>query len=215
MSPLVAGIIPENALGWLGAGLALGGFLIAAALLRYQTRTLDEEADRFRERLGTAEDLERTLASVMREYHSQGLAQAKVSFRVSLAFAAIGFVVILTAIGISLNSQSPGLGGDATISLIAGTVIEAVASLFFVLSNNARRTMESFFDKLRTDRKLEEALKLTSEMKDPQMQAALQAVLALGFAGSKVHPTTLPGFGFSSTDEATSAELVGGDGSRL
>jgi hypothetical protein len=96
----------------------------------------------------------------------------------------------LTAIGISL--QSPGLGGDATISLIAGTVIEAVASLFFVLSNNARKRMESFFDKLRTDRKLEEALKLTSEMKDLQMQAALQAVLALGFAGSKVPQVPFP-----------------------
>jgi hypothetical protein len=43
-------------------------------------------------------------------------------------------------------------------AIIWGTVIQAAYTLFVVQSNRARQLMTEFFDKLRVDRKLDEAL---------------------------------------------------------
>jgi hypothetical protein len=67
-------------------------------------------------------------------------------------------------------------------TLVSGTVIDAVAALFFVQSNRARQLMTEFFDKLRIDRKLEESLRLANEIGDARIQASLKAVLSLSFA---------------------------------
>ena len=67
---------------------------------------------------------------LLQEYHSQGLAQSRVSFWFSLIFASIGFVVIMIGL---LNVQSQkqiSQQSSSFISLIAGTVIDAVSALF-------------------------------------------------------------------------------------
>ncbi|MGW5731234.1 TRADD-N-associated membrane domain-containing protein, partial [Nocardia beijingensis] len=68
------------------------------------------------------------------QYHARSLAQSQRSFTFSLIAAAMGFVVIVGAvlmIGFS--------GGDKTaaalVQILAAAVIEAVAGLFFTLSN--------------------------------------------------------------------------------
>jgi hypothetical protein len=60
--------------------------------------------------------------------------------------------------------------------------IDAVAALFFVQSNKARQLMTEFFDKLRTDRRLDESLKLADAISDPFVASRLKALLALHFA---------------------------------
>jgi hypothetical protein len=122
---------------------------------------------------------------LLKEYHSQGLAQSKISFWFSLIFAALGFAVIIIAIltmdkGIKFTDQA-----RTFVSLVAGTVIEAVSALFFVQSNKARQLMIEFFDKLRADRKLEESLRLANELPDPVLQSRLKIILALNFADRK------------------------------
>jgi len=122
---------------------------------------------------------------LLREYHAQGLAQSKISFWFSLIFASLGFAVIITAIltmdrGVRLTQQ-----GQTFITLIAGTIIDAVSALFFVQSNKARQLMTQFFDKLRTDRKLEESLRLTTQIPDPTLQSRVKTLLALNFADVK------------------------------
>lgn len=125
--------------------------------------------------------------ALLREYHAQGLAQSRISFWFSLTFASIGFAVIALAVGIFLQGSPPGSGwldsaGKPIFTLISGTVIDAVAALFFVQSNKARQLMTEFFDKLRTDRKLDEALKLADAITDPAVSSRLRALLALHFA---------------------------------
>ena len=99
--------------------------------------------------------------ALLREYHAQGLAQSRVSFWFSLTFASIGFAVIALAVGLFLEATPAGTGwldnaGKPVFTLVSGTVIDAVAALFFVQSNKARQLMTEFFDKLRIDRKLDE-----------------------------------------------------------
>jgi hypothetical protein len=72
--------------------------------------------------------------------------------------------------------------GKPIFTLIAGTVIDAVAALFFVQSNKARQLMTEFFDKLRVDRKLDEALQLMKDIGDPVIASRIKGVVALSFS---------------------------------
>jgi hypothetical protein len=125
--------------------------------------------------------------ALLREYHAQGLAQSRISFWFSLTFASIGFAVIALAVGLFLQATPAGSGwldnaGKPVFTLVSGTVIDAVAALFFVQSNKARQLMTEFFDKLRTDRKLDESLKLVEAISDPSTSSRVKALLALHFA---------------------------------
>jgi TRADD-N domain-containing protein len=126
--------------------------------------------------------------TLMREYHTQGLSQSRVSFWFSLIFASLGFAIIALAVGIFLQSDANSnagwldTAGKPIFTLIAGTVIDAVAALFFVQSNKARQLMTEFFDKLRVDRKLDEALGLMSSIPDPAIASRVKGIVALAFA---------------------------------
>jgi hypothetical protein len=124
---------------------------------------------------------------LLKEYHAQGLAQSKISFWFSLIFASLGFLVIVTAI-FTIERQTPlASQGRTLITLIAGTIIDAVSALFFVQSNKARQLMVDFFDRLRNDRKLDESLRLAAGISDPILQNRLHSLLALNFA--EIKPT--------------------------
>ncbi len=89
-----------------------------------------------------------------------------------------------------------GYQSDSKVIVYAvlGAITEAVAGLFFAQSNQARRLMAQFFDKLRDDRRLEEAINLADRIADDRLAASLQAVLAMQLVESKVTPSVLPGF---------------------
>jgi hypothetical protein len=138
---------------------------------------------------GGTPELSRHQFALLQQYHTQGLAQSKISFWFSLIFASLGFSVIMLGVGLFLSQdsdQSPvGSLQRPAFTLLSGTIIDAVAALFFVQSNRARQLMTEFFDKLRVDRKLDEALKFANEIADPKIQSSLKAVLALSFAEVK------------------------------
>jgi hypothetical protein len=121
--------------------------------------------------------------ALQREYHARGLAQSSQSFWFSLLAATAGFIVIVSAIVATALDTTRSLGLP-TVQLVSGTIIEAVSALFFVQSNKARQLMATFFDKLREDRKFEEALALAREVADGHVKQNLCAALALRFAGS-------------------------------
>jgi hypothetical protein len=73
--------------------------------------------------------------------------------------------------------------GATLVGLVAGTVIDAVSALFFVQSNKARLLMTEFFDRLRTDRKFEESLRIADGIPDTEAQSRLKVILAINFAG--------------------------------
>jgi hypothetical protein len=150
---------------------------------------VDEAAEDIRRRVdddlakqagGAVEDREFAL---LREYHAQGLAQSKVSFRVSLVFAGLGFLIILVAVLNAIAREEASTGEAASVvPLIAGAVNEAVAALFFVQSNRARETMERFFDRLRVDRNLRDARDLAARIPEAEVASRVQALLALNLA---------------------------------
>ncbi len=114
-------------------------------------------------------------ASKIDDYHQQSISQSKISFWFSLAFASVGFLIIATSV-FTYSDKSGYLG------IVAGTIIDVVAALFFRESNRARTSMAEFFDRLRADRKIEEALRLCDEISDKAMCDALRVKLSLHFA---------------------------------
>jgi hypothetical protein len=131
---------------------------------------------------GSAEGIAAANLRLLGEYHAQGLAQARISFRFSLVFAALGFAIIASAILDAVLDNGRSVAAANIAALLGGTVIEAVSSLFFVQSSRARATMTQFFDSLRSDRAVEEAIRLSDAIPDAQLQSRLKAVLALTLA---------------------------------
>jgi 20S proteasome alpha/beta subunit len=112
-------------------------------------------------------------------YYSQILSQSKVSFWFSLVFASLGFVVIVLAAFL----YSADASGTTVVQFIAGLVMEAVSSLFFVQSKNSQKSMGEFFDKLRSDRLHLESRKMCDDIQSVQVQDALKLHLSLHYAG--------------------------------
>lgn len=115
-------------------------------------------------------------AANVNEYHQQSISQSRISFWFSLVLAVLGFVIIATSV-FTFSDKSNYFG------LVAGAIVDAVAALFFHQTNRARALMADFFDRLRTDRKLEESLKLCDATSNSILQDALRVRLALHFSG--------------------------------
>lgn len=110
------------------------------------------------------------------EYHQHSISQSKISFWFSLVFASIGFMIIATSV-FAYDDKTGYVG------IIAGTIIDAVSALFFYQSNKARQLMSEFFDRLRSDRKLEESLKLCESIDNEILRSSLKVKLSLYFSG--------------------------------
>lgn len=119
---------------------------------------------------------------LLKQYHAQGLGQSRISFWFSLIFAACGFAVIVVSILTVDKDKDLLTQPNAIISLVSGTIIDAVSALFFVQSNKSRELMSTFFEKLRTDRKIEESLKLADSITDENLRSKLKMILSLHFA---------------------------------
>ncbi len=114
------------------------------------------------------------------QYHANSLSQSKISFGFSLGAATLGFVIIIVGVMSILLSNTNSV---SYLTIVSGAIIDAVASLFFVQSNQARKSMTEFFDKLRLDRQFNESLRLCDSIPDPKIQSMLKAQLALFFSG--------------------------------
>lgn len=159
--------------------------------------SLIDEAEEIRTRILTSSDDNNKSGkqyALLQEYHAQGLAQSKISFWFSLIFAGIGFFIIIISILTHVFASDPIVvetteplsfidsAGKPIFAVVAGTIIDAVAALFFVQSNKARQLMTEFFDKLRTDRKLDESLNVLEKIEDKAISSRVKALLALNFA---------------------------------
>lgn len=163
-----------------GVVAAVYGWVAARKQTTTVARAAAEISGRLPETTASAEDKQYALA---KEYHALGLAQARQSFRASLGFAALGFVLIGS--GMLLIQPGKGLSqqGATAFALVAGAIVESVAGLFFVLSNRAQELMTSHFDKLRSDRKLDEALKMVETIEFEGLRSRTKALLTVHFAG--------------------------------
>ena len=132
--------------------------------------------------------------TLLRSYYGQVLQQSNLSFTFSLIFAAAGFLFIVYTFNTAVPpDELASRVADETAalesldnnwpSIVAFGIIEAVSALFFVQTNNARKTMIEFADKLRLDNKLEESLSLIETIEDKIIQSQVKALLVLNFSG--------------------------------
>ena len=121
--------------------------------------------------------------AILRDIYGQGLAQAKVSFRASMTFAAAGAGLLLIGIALAVvNAGSSGLQYSAVVSGLSGVVVNVVSGLFFVESNRTRREMCHqgllLRQESREDRMLHTAQLLTRQIGDDHLRDDLRATLA-------------------------------------
>jgi hypothetical protein len=69
-----------------------------------------------------------------------------------------------------------------------GAIVDAVAGLFLSVNARTQKVMVEFFDKLRSDQRVEDAMDISSKIPDTLMASKLQALLALHFTEAKDIP---------------------------
>jgi hypothetical protein len=132
--------------------------------------------------------------AILREIYTQGLAQAKVSFRVSIIFASVGASFLLLGIGLAIvNAESNGNQYASIVAGAAGIVINLTSSVFFVQSNRARRNMGQQGVMLREesqeDRRLSASRELAGAISDEELRNRVRADLALSLVGVENLPS--------------------------
>ncbi|MFC7247675.1 hypothetical protein ACFQO7_34865 [Catellatospora aurea] len=123
--------------------------------------------------------------AILREIYTQGLAQAKASFKVSIWFASIGSAVLIAGVALAiLFAGSNGEKYSAIVAGTSGTVISLTSSLFYVQSNRARANMVRQGALLREesqdDRRLSAARELVDAIEETGLRDNVRAQLALG-----------------------------------
>ncbi|RSM49990.1 hypothetical protein DMB66_43905 [Actinoplanes sp. ATCC 53533] len=121
--------------------------------------------------------------AILREIYTQGLGQARRSFTVSLIFASLGALVLLSGIGLAIrNAETSGEQYASIVTGAVGVVINLTSSLFFVQSNRARRNMAEqgmmLREESREDRRLNAARELVAAIDDAALRSEVRAELA-------------------------------------
>lgn len=125
---------------------------------------------------------------LLNEYYQQGLQQSSISFNFSIWAAVAGFsIIILSVVKPIFSDLSAQSNIQTVIQIGAGTVINAVSSIFFVLSNRNKKAMIEFSEKLRIDRKLNEALDLLESIEDDySIKTKIKALVIIEFSGLSI-----------------------------
>jgi hypothetical protein len=113
-------------------------------------------------------------------YHRQALHQAKVQFYFSVVAAAVGIAII---IGSLLQIDPQNLA--SLTKALPGTVIDAVAFLFFKQAEATRQRATELYDRLRNDNVQYHSMRTVEEISDPLIKNVVRAQLALHMAGLK------------------------------
>jgi len=170
--------------------IAFGGLVLATIQLFKSQRNLSREYEIELDsgRQISAQDTRpgRDTYKILAKYSAQGLAQSRISFLVSIIFAGLGFIVILSGVGVAIFANKQAT--TALIPVISGAIVDAVAGLFFTVNARTQKVMVEFFDKLRSDQRVEDAMDIASKLPDTTMASKLQALLALNFTEMKDIP---------------------------
>ena len=167
----------EGGATYVGSGYGPVGGAVGGPVPRNAAVDLEETPREKLEKLRLL--LESEQINQLVQYHANSLAQSKSSFKFSLGAATFGFAIICIGV-VSVWFID---GTEAYLTVASGAIIDAVAALFFVQSNQARKSMTEFFDKLRLDRQFNESLRLSDSISDGRIQSMLKAQLALYFSG--------------------------------
>jgi hypothetical protein len=122
--------------------------------------------------------------AILLEMYTQGLTQAKLSFRTSIIFIGVGSSLLLFGIFLAIiNAPGTGKIYASVVALCAGVVTNVASTVFFVQSNRARTDMAKQATLLREegqeDRRLSAARDLTASISDAGLRDDIRAKLAL------------------------------------
>ncbi|MFE4752420.1 hypothetical protein ACFRIB_19435 [Streptomyces mirabilis] len=130
-------------------------------------------------------------ASVLIEYYSYGLTQARRSFYASQVISAVGVLVIL--FGVTLAIWRAETTGDMFASIVtscSGVVSTVIGQLVHRRADIALRHMADQTEALRADMSAEragdQAIVLLAEVTDPEVKTRLQAGLIMKLAGAEM-----------------------------
>ncbi|MFC9280318.1 hypothetical protein [Streptomyces collinus] len=137
-------------------------------------------------------------ASVLVEYYSYGLTQARRSFYASQVISAVGVLVILS--GVTLAIWRAETSGDMFASIVtscSGVVSTVIGQLVHRRADIALKHMADQTEALRADMRAErageQAIALLAEVTDPEVKTRLQAGLIMKLAGAEM-PAIAPQF---------------------
>ncbi|GHF03938.1 TRADD-N-associated membrane domain-containing protein [Streptomyces griseoluteus] len=130
-------------------------------------------------------------ASVLVEYYSYGLTQARRSFYASQVISAVGVLVILS--GVTLAIWRAETSGDMFASIVtscSGVVSTVIGQLVHRRADIALKHMADQTEALRADmlaeRAGEQAIALLAGVTDPEVKTRLQAGLIMKLAGAEM-----------------------------
>ncbi|MFD4407880.1 hypothetical protein ACFWPH_34490 [Nocardia sp. NPDC058499] len=122
---------------------------------------------------------------ILHEMYTQGLAQAKVSFLVSIAAAVVGAGLLMWGVFLAI-SNAPTPDGQEYASLVAvcaGVVTNLLSSVFFIQSNRARRDMAQqgllLREESQEDRRLTGSRELVAGIGDDELRDMVRAHLSM------------------------------------
>ncbi|MFI9739743.1 hypothetical protein ACIHDR_43100 [Nocardia sp. NPDC052278] len=204
---------PEASSSYRYFPLLFGLVLISMAVRPFKRAVFDRQADDIRERIeareppfvinatgrayvrvdsvGSDVSMIRTSESlqkqekILREMYTQGLAQAKVSFIVSIIAALAGAGLLMWGVFLAI-SNAPTADGQEYASLVAvcaGIVTNVLSSIFFVQSNRARRDMAQqgllLREESQEDRRLAAARELVGGIQTDDLRDLVRAHLSM------------------------------------
>ncbi|MFE1796896.1 hypothetical protein ACFW9L_12090 [Streptomyces sp. NPDC059517] len=130
-------------------------------------------------------------ASVLIEYYSYGLTQARRSFYTSQVISAIGVLVILSGVALAIwRAETSGDMFASVATSCSGVVSTVIGQLVHRRADIALKHMADQTEALRADmlaeRAGEQAIALLGEVTDPEVKTRLQAGLIMKLAGAEM-----------------------------
>jgi hypothetical protein len=138
--------------------------------------------------------------AILREIYTQGLAQAKLSFRVSVIFMTLGAAILITGGALAIwNAPTNGAKYSAVLVTVAGVIVNLTSSVFFVQSNRTRKSMGDqgvlLREESQEDRRLSAARELAAAIEDQDLRNQVRADLAVLVLGVRQKPNGETGSG--------------------
>ncbi|MEV0570709.1 hypothetical protein [Dactylosporangium sp. NPDC050588] len=131
--------------------------------------------------------------AILREIYTEGLAQAKLSFWVSVIFMSLGAIILIAGGALAIwNAPTNGAKYSAVLVSVAGVVVNLTSSVFFVQSNRTRKSMGDqgvlLREESQEDRRLSAARELAAAIEDQDLRNRVRADLAVLVLGVKERP---------------------------
>jgi hypothetical protein len=142
--------------------------------------------------LGRSSEGLRKQESILQEIYIIGIAQARLSFYVSIFFAAVGAILIFTGVGLAIwRAPSDSQRYASIVSALSGMVVTLTSALFFAQANSTRKNMGNQGAMLREesqdDRRIGTVREMVASVSNEAARDELQSHIARALISGIVH----------------------------